>query len=55
MKHSIGHKECKKCGKIFQTDLRGNAKWCFPCKVIVNREYQRQYRRREKGQEYVAS
>ncbi len=46
MKHSIGHKQCMKCGAVFQTDLRGGAKWCFPCKHIVYREYQREYKRR---------
>lgn len=50
MKHSIGKKTCLKCGSLFQTDLRGGAKWCFPCKSLVNREYQRKYKRRTKEQ-----
>ena len=48
MRPSIGTKQCMKCGTVFQTDLRGGAKWCFPCKTLVYREYQRQYKRRAK-------
>ncbi len=48
MKHSMGVKTCQKCGTLFQTDLRGGAKWCFPCKSVVYREYQREYKRRAK-------
>ncbi len=48
MKHSMGHKQCMKCGTVFQTDLRGGAKWCFACKNIVYREYQREYKRQAK-------
>ncbi len=55
MCHSIGHKECKKCGTTFQTDLRGGAKWCFACKSLINREYQRFSRRRNKVRQYAAS
>jgi hypothetical protein len=54
MKHSIGNKQCEKCGSIFQTDLRGGAKWCFPCKAVVKREYQLRYRRPKKRREYAA-
>lgn len=35
-----------KCGTTFHTDLRGGAKWCFPCKTIMNRQYRREYYRR---------
>lgn len=50
MRHSIGHKTCMKCGNPFQTDLRGGAKWCFPCKSVINREYQLEYKRRAREQ-----
>ncbi len=56
MKHSIGHKLCMKCGAVFQTDLRGGAKWCFSCKNVVYREYQQTYKRRgrlQKEQNYA--
>lgn len=56
MKHSLGHKQCLKCGTVFLTDLRGGAKWCFACKTLVYREYQREYKRRakvQKEQEYA--
>jgi len=39
-----------KCGTVFQTDLRGGAKWCFACKNVVYREYQREYKRRSRVQ-----
>jgi hypothetical protein len=58
MKHSIGYKQCHKCGTIFETDLRGGAKWCFSCKTVVYQEYQREYKRRAKilrEREYAAS
>lgn len=38
-----------KCGTVFQTDLRGGAKWCFPCKAAIYREYQKNYKRRAKS------
>lgn len=58
VKHSIGYKQCGKCGNIIETDLRGGAKWCFACKAIVRREYQRDYKRGttvRKEQTYAAS
>ena len=53
MKHSIGHKQCLKCGTVFQTDLRGGAKWCFPCKAVIKREYERRSRRQPRERHYA--
>ncbi len=41
MRQSMGIKECKKCGSAFLTDLRGGAKWCFPCKAVIKAEHKR--------------
>lgn len=45
----MGIKQCVECGSFFQTDLRGGAKRCFPCKAVVNKEYRRDYKRRNRA------
>ncbi len=53
MRQSMGIKICKKCGNAFLTDLRGGAKWCFPCKAVVKTEHRQLSRKQAKEEVYA--